>query len=42
MNPAHVYAVKRAISTYAPALFSAIRYGRAWRTAGVTSACNRN
>ena len=28
MNPAHVYAVKRAISTYAPALFSAIRYGR--------------
>lgn len=28
MNPSHVYAVKRAISTYAPALFSAIRYGR--------------
>ena len=28
MNPSHVYAVKRAISTYAPALFSAIRYSR--------------
>jgi hypothetical protein len=28
MNPSHVFAVKRAISTYAPALFSAIRYGR--------------
>jgi hypothetical protein len=28
MNPSHVYAVKRAISAYAPALFSAIRYGR--------------
>ncbi len=28
MNPSHVYAVKRAISTYAPPLFSAIRYSR--------------
>ena len=28
MNPSHVYAVKRAISTYAPTLFSAIRYSR--------------
>lgn len=28
MSPSHVFAVKRAISTYAPALFSAIRYGR--------------
>jgi predicted O-methyltransferase YrrM len=28
MNPLHVFAVKRAISTYAPPLFSAIRYGR--------------
>ena len=28
MNPSHVYAVKRAISTCAPTLFSAIRYGR--------------
>jgi hypothetical protein len=28
MNPSHVNAVKRAISTYAPPLFSAIRYGR--------------
>lgn len=28
MNPSHIYAVKRAISTYAPPLFSAIRYSR--------------
>jgi hypothetical protein len=28
MNPSHVYTVKRAISTYAPALFSAIRRSR--------------
>lgn len=28
MNPSHVFAVKRAISTYAPSLFSAIRYSR--------------
>jgi len=28
MNPSHVYAVKRAISAYAPALFSAIRRSR--------------
>jgi Methyltransferase small domain len=28
MNPAHIHTVKRVISTYAPSLFSAIRYGR--------------
>jgi hypothetical protein len=28
MNPSHVFAVKRAILTYAPPLFSAIRYSR--------------
>jgi hypothetical protein len=28
MNPSHVYAVKRAIKTFAPPLFSAIRYSR--------------
>ncbi len=28
MNPSHIYAVKRAISTYAPALFGAIRRSR--------------